>query len=199
MAGSRDDEDDLPPGEGGGLSEEITRRWDPSRLLKLVSMRAGRGQSLDAMTRAKYERKLGVDLGGVRVYTGEFAERVTKAHRAEAVTVGSTGMILMSGTPGRSPLTASRRGLLAHELTHVAQAKRGLHRAAVDKPLATEQHEVEAEQAEAEEMALEEPEAQAPGGLTAEQREALFARVLEMLEEEERLFVDRNGLPPSRP
>src|SRR4029078_7516453 len=90
--------------------------------------RGSAGQPLDALTRARYERKFGVDLGEVRIHTGPFAQHVTRQHSAEAVTVGGTGMIFMAGTPDRSPVTAAGQALLAHELTHVAQAARRLSR-----------------------------------------------------------------------
>ena len=61
------------------------------------------------------------------------------------------------------------------------------------------QLELEAEQVEAEEIAGPDPAAEPGGELTAEQRELLFARVFELLEEEQRLYLDRNGLVPSRP
>jgi hypothetical protein len=188
--------------DAGTLSEEIARRWDPERLLRLISHRAGSGRSLDLTTRQRYERKLGVDLSGVRVYTGEFAQRVTKAHRAEAITVGSTGIILMSGTPDRSPLTAAGRGLLAHELTHVKQAQAGLHYSGDDHAAPTsEKGEQEAKAFEAHEMG----QSASPGGPAGQPldleavKEELFARVLELLEEDERVWHDRNGDYPSRP
>ncbi len=198
MAPSRDDERE-EPGDGTSLSEDIARRWDPARLLKMISSRAGSGRSLDAITRAKFERKLGVNLGGVRVYTGEFAERVTRSHRADAITVGSTGMILMSGSARRSPLTAAGRGLLAHELTHVAQAQRGLHKASTDRPLSTAPNEQEAERVEAQEIAGDKAPVAGKREMTEETRQLLFARVLELLEENERVYLDRNGPYPSRP
>lgn len=191
--------------DGSSLSDEIAERYSPERLLRLVSKRAGAGARLDAATRAKYERRMGVDLSSVRVFTGEFAERVTKAHSAEAVTIGATGMILMGGTVERSPATTSGRALLAHELTHVAQAKRGLHYSAYGgaTPLATEEHEAEAHAAEAEEFEIGEPEAPGdqvgPPELAAELRENLFSRVLELIEEDERVHILRNGPYPKRP
>jgi hypothetical protein len=134
------------------LTDELAKKYDPERLLRIVSRRAGRGQSLDHSVRAKYERRFGVDLGHVRVYTGEFAEEFNRQRNAYAVTIGSTGMILMGGSPDKSMASASGQALLAHELTHVAQAKRGLHNKNFDgaMPLATEEHEDEAEQVEAE-------------------------------------------------
>jgi len=134
------------------LTDELAKKYDPERLLKIVSRRAGRGQSLEHSVRAKYERRFGVDLGHVRVYTGEFAEEFNRQRNAYAVTIGSTGMILMGGSPDKSMASASGQALLAHELTHVAQAKRGLHNKNFDgaMPLATEEHEHEAEDVEAE-------------------------------------------------
>jgi hypothetical protein len=188
------------------LSDDIAKKYDPSRLLKLVSSKAGKGERLDAATRARYERKLGVDLGDVRIYTGEFAEEVTKAHTAEAVTVGGTGMILMSGSPDRSMATTAGRALLAHELTHVAQASRGVHRSAAmgaAPVLATEEHEEEAETREAEEYIESVPELAKPdiseGERYEEVRDAVLERVLEMFADDERVHEMRNGGHTFRP
>jgi hypothetical protein len=110
------------------ITDEIAQKYDPERLLGMVSKSAGKGQSLDQSIRAKYERRFGVDLGHVRVYTGEFAEEFNKQRSAHAVTIGSTGMILMGGSAERGMHSAAGQALLAHELTHVAQAEKGLHR-----------------------------------------------------------------------
>ena len=137
------------------LTDELAKKYDPERLLKIVSRRAGRGQSLDASVRAKYEKRFGVDLGHVRVYSGEFAEEFNRKRNAYAVTIGSTGMILMGNSPDKSMGSAAGQALLAHEITHVAQANRGLHNKnfAGAMPLATEEHEEEAEEIEAEVLA----------------------------------------------
>jgi len=186
------------------LSEEIARRWDPKRLLRMVSREAGRGDPLDATTRSRFERRLGVDLGGVRVYSGEFAEKITTQHTAEAVTVGGTGMIFMSGTPDRSPATSAGRALLAHELTHVAQSQRGIYRSAPDErpPLATEEHEAEAEAIEAEEAQLHaggRPPEIDPEKAEEELLEIVSARVLDLIYEDERVDALRNGDARHRP
>jgi hypothetical protein len=186
------------------LSDEIARRWDPAMISKVVARRGGAGQPLDALTRARYERQFGVDLGGVRIYTGPFAEHVTRQHTAEAVTVGGTGMIFMRGTPDRSPATTSGQALLAHELTHVAQAARGIYRSAPGEaaPLATAEHEAEAEAVEAQVLGG----GPAPGAgdaapaMSEEQLIALVtSRVAELLYEEERVFEARNGETRIRP
>lgn len=186
------------------LSDEIVRKWDPQRLLGLVAKQAGKGEPLDESTRRRYERKLGVDLGRVRIYTGEFAQEVSKAHRAEAVTIGTTGMVLMGGSPERSMATTAGRALLAHELTHVAQAERGVHRRAAfsePTPLATEEHEAEAAAAEAEEHAEAASQGDEESAEEREQRlfEIVRRRVLDMFSEAERLDLMRNGQDRWRP
>jgi hypothetical protein len=181
------------------LSDEIAERWEPDRLLRFVSRRAGRGERLDAATRAHFEARLGVDLGHVRVFRGELAEEVTRAQGAEAVTVGTTGMILMSGSPDRSPATSQGRALLAHELTHVAQATRALHRAArfgETPPLATEEHEEEAELIESQELSGSPAPAEDPSARERrkqEVRDAIVERVVELLDEDARVRGLRGG------
>jgi hypothetical protein len=129
------------------LTDEIARKYDPERLLRMVSSRAGKGQSLEHDVRAKYEKRFGVDLGHVRVITGEFAEEFNKQRSAYAVTVGGTGMILMGGSADKGMHTRAGQALLAHELTHVAQQRRGLYNKDFDATHAQE-HEQEAEEVE---------------------------------------------------
>ena len=187
------------------LRDEIVRKWDPARLLKLVARRAGRGERLDESTRRRYERKLGVDLGNVRIYTGEFAEEVTKAHRAEAVTIGTTGMILMGGSPNKSMATSSGHALLAHELTHVAQEARSVQRKASfgeSAPLATEENEAEAEAMEAQEMETGldgNQDGENPEERMERLKEIVRKRVVDMLAEDERSRLMRNGPDGWRP
>jgi hypothetical protein len=143
------DQDETGPG-AEQLNDELAKKYDPERLLRMVSRRAGKGERLDHSIREKYERRFGVDLGHVRIYTGEFAEEFNRKRSAYAVTIGSTGMILMGGSPEKSMASASGQALLAHELTHVAQAHQGLHRKSSfsgGMPFA-EEHEAEAEAVE---------------------------------------------------
>src|ERR1700761_6479184 len=77
------------------LTDELAKKYDPERLLKVVAKRAGRGDPLEHSVRQKYERRFGVDLGHVRIYSGEFAEAFNRQRNAYAVTIGSTGMIMM--------------------------------------------------------------------------------------------------------
>jgi hypothetical protein len=133
------------------LTDALARKYDPSRMLRMVSKRAGRGDALEHSVRAKYEKRFGVDLGHVRIYSGEFAEEFNRQRNAYAVTVGATGMIMMGNSPDKSMASAQGQALLAHELTHVAQQARGagggLHRKATFEdamPFAAE-HETEAD------------------------------------------------------
>ena len=133
------------------LTDELARKYDPDRMLRMVSKRAGRGDALEHSVRAKYEKRFGVDLGHVRVFTGEFAEEFNRQRNAYAVTVGATGMIMMGNSPEKSMASAQGQALLAHELTHVAQQAKGagggLHRKATFEdamPFAAE-HETEAD------------------------------------------------------
>ncbi len=185
----------------GALSDEIAKRWDPEKLLRLVSKKAGKGERLDEATRARYEKKLGVDLSRVRIYTGSFAEEFTKAHSAEAVTVSSTGMIMMGNSPDRSMAMDSGQSLLAHELTHVAQASSGLHRSALPGggDLATDEHEEEAESVEAQ-VAMEgfaasdtDEEEKRQDKSMKKIKEVIEKRVLKMLADDLRSERRRNG------
>src|SRR4249920_1284454 len=117
-------------------------------MLRMVSRRAGKGERLDHSIRSKYEKRFGVDLGHVRIFSGEFAEEFNKQRNAYAVTIGSTGMILMGNSPDRSMASASGQALLAHELTHVAQAKAGMHRSSKQQMEFAEEHEQEAKTVE---------------------------------------------------
>jgi len=197
-------DDELAEAESSSMYDEIAKRWDPSRLLKLVSKRAGKGERLDLTTRQKYEQKLGANLGHVRIYTGEFAREVARQHRAEALTIGSTGMIVMGETADRSAATTEGEALLAHELTHVAQAQRGVHRKGTfgeATPLATEQTEAEAEASE------HEARAEAQGGEHGdsdkehqeELEKAIIERVLQMVGDSERVWKERSGKGRFRP
>ncbi len=202
-----DENPDVPADE---LSDELAKKYDPERLLKIMSKRAGRGERLDQSIRAKYERRFGVDLGHVRVYTGEFAEEFNKQRSAYAVTIGATGMILMGNSPDRSMGSASGQALLAHELTHVAQAKAGMHRAGKQGMPFAEEHEQEAEAVEAEVLAGGDGGGEPTG---ADQMHAESAakdsakatmkkvkdRVIEMAGEAARDFMMRNGEPLRRP
>jgi hypothetical protein len=103
--------------------------------------------------------------------------------------------------------SAAGQALLAHELTHVAQAERGVHRKGrgVDMELATEEHEAEAEQAEQAEMQHQQGAGAAGGGGKAEEahhgkiQEEVTEKVIAMLGETVRVMVQRSGGSLRRP
>jgi hypothetical protein len=131
------------------LSQELALKYDPTSLSRIVVNEAGRGEHLDIATQMEMESRLGGTFGNVRVFRGPFAESITRQHGADAVTVGATGMILMREGPRSDPKTALGKALLAHELTHVAQAQQGLHFALEGGHSQSAPHEKEAEAAEA--------------------------------------------------
>ena len=209
-----DDESTEQETQASELTDELARKYDPERLLKILSKRAGRGEPLEHSVRNRYERRYGVDLGHVRVVTGEFAEQFNKQRGAYAVTVGATGMILMGGSAEKSSASAAGEALLGHELAHVAQQSRhaggGLHRKATSTgamPFA-EEHEAEAEaheQAILQEQqagmiaatagpAANDPSAQHKAAeVFAQNVEKVRERVLELLGESARLRELRTG------
>ena len=179
------------------LSQEIAQRWEPSRLSKFVVGGAGSGEKLDLDTQSEMERRLGGRFGDVRVFRGPFAEAVTKAHRADAVTVANTGMILVREGPRSDPKTALGKALLAHELTHVSQAQRGLHFALEGGEAQGAPHEQEAEAVEqavhAEATATAPAAGKRGGGGGGVDRAAVVARVVELVEEWQRTQAERLG------
>jgi hypothetical protein len=179
------------------LLEEIARRWDPSRLSKIVVDQAGKGERLDLATQSEMERRLGGRFSDVRIFRGPFAESVTRAHRADAVTIANTGMILVREGPRSNPKTALGKALLAHELTHVTQAQRGLHFALESGQSQSAPHELEAEAVEAQVHAEESGATPALKGAAPASagidRQRVIARVIELVHEADRYRRERRG------
>lgn len=82
----------------------------------------GTGAALEAGLRSQMEWALGEDLGSVRVHTNPAADRLTRAARAAAMTVGND--VLVGSGYARTGTRAGRL-TLAHELAHVVQQRRG--------------------------------------------------------------------------
>src|SRR5688572_13013969 len=98
---------------GKVLTQEIAHKYDPARLSKIVVGQAGRGERLEEGLRSEMEGRLGGDFSKVRIFRGPFAEAVTRQHKAAAVTVGATGMILVREGPRADASTTAGRSLLA--------------------------------------------------------------------------------------
>jgi hypothetical protein len=79
------------------------------------------GRPLDEMSLRFFERRLGHDFSNVRVHSDARADASARSVDALAYTLG-TNVVFRSGR--YAPHTRAGRALLAHELTHVVQAKR---------------------------------------------------------------------------
>jgi hypothetical protein len=102
--------------EGSGLVDPR----DPA--IESALQQCGTGQLLPEEVRRAMERDLGVELTGVRIHTDAVAAQAALALGAQAFTIGED-IFFAAGL--FAPDTRSGRTLLAHELTHVAQALRG--------------------------------------------------------------------------
>jgi len=201
--------DDRDNGEGDSgvapekrLEDVLAAKWDPGKLSKFMkASHTSKGQRLDADHRGRFEKRLGVDLGNVRIYTGTLAEEITKAHGAEALTVGDTGMILMRESSKYQKGSAAHTSLLAHELTHVAQARPdAMARKATSANQANkEASEQEAEHHEAEVLAelTGQPGAKPDEGSKSEskkgKKDQLMALVVKLMEDYEWINPLRSG------
>jgi hypothetical protein len=100
----------------------ITSAWPGGSALAASRMRFGAGRPLDGLTRSYFEPRFGADLGQVRVHEDADAHRSAVALDARAFTVRNHIALrqgeVASGAPG-----AMR--LMAHELAHVLQQRRG--------------------------------------------------------------------------
>lgn len=79
--------------------------------------RLGGGRPLDHATRGWFEPRFGRDLGAVRVHEGPDAARSAGMLGARAYTIGAD---IVFARDRYQPHSAAGRGLLAHELAHVA-------------------------------------------------------------------------------
>lgn len=77
---------------------------------------------LDASTKDQFEYLFNVDLSNVRIHTGKYAEELTRNAKAFAVTIGSD---IYFAQGYFAPDTEEGMKLLAHELQHVIQNRRG--------------------------------------------------------------------------
>ena len=108
------------------LQEKTARNHDAAKhdsasVPPIVSeVLASPGQPLDGDTRGFFEPRFGHDFSDVRVHTSPTAAASARAVNSLAYTVGRNVVI---GAHPHTSETTEGRGLLAHELTHVAQQK----------------------------------------------------------------------------
>lgn len=78
----------------------------------------GKGRALDRPLREYFEPRMGVDLGHVRIHTGDQANRLATTLNARAFTQGNN-IVFKNGE--YQPGSDKGKKLLAHELTHTIQ------------------------------------------------------------------------------
>ena len=110
---------DVEPVALGG-NQALKRLLAPSDL-EPPGLPAGERQ-LDEPTRAVMESRFGEDFTDVRVHTGDAASAVAQAVQARAYTVGED---IVFGDREYAPQTVEGERLIAHELAHVVQQRRG--------------------------------------------------------------------------
>src|SRR5579859_1469849 len=87
-----------------------------------LSAGRGGGTPLPDSTREFMEQRLGADFSGVKVHTDGSSHQLNQAIQAKAFT---TGQDVFFRQGAYNPASRSGQALLAHELTHVVQQKRG--------------------------------------------------------------------------
>lgn len=185
------------------LDKEIAKRYDPAALSKMVLSDAGRGEPLEANVRSRMERQLGGDFRSVRVLRGPVAEDFLSRHRADAAAIGGTELILVKDGPRGNFQSTQGTGLLAHELTHVQQQRRGLHFKGEGSEHSALEHEAEQREMEAESRAKGEAHEGGVKKRTKQQWVAFWRTVIDKVVErqlgEQREGDNRNGQPAGAP
>ena len=101
-------------GDAGG---ELSSEWET----QLQRAKSG-GQPLSPSVKEPMERAFGADFGGVRVHTGGQTDRLARSIQAKAFT---TGQDVFFRQGAYEPGSRGGQELIAHELTHVMQQRRG--------------------------------------------------------------------------
>jgi hypothetical protein len=104
-----------------------------------TSRAMGAGAPLPPPIRSEMEERFDADFGSVRVHSGAGAERFLRESNAEAATIGESIALPSAAVPSQPG-----RRLIAHELAHVLQQRRG---GSHPSPLAGSSLECEAERA----------------------------------------------------
>ncbi|GGO94438.1 eCIS core domain-containing protein [Wenjunlia tyrosinilytica] len=110
--------DALPVGNQAALRHIARRAGQEGLPAEATTALRGPGRPLDPGTRLLMEQRFGRSFRQIRVHTGAAAASAARAVDAQAFTVGSD---IVFGTGRYLPATPHGRGLLAHELAHVAQ------------------------------------------------------------------------------
>ena len=89
---------------------------------EVLAVVGGGGQPLDERTRAEMQARLGGDFSSVRVHIGDAAAKSAAAVHARAYTLGDA---VVFGADAYAPGSLEGQRVLAHELVHVQQQRRG--------------------------------------------------------------------------
>ncbi|MCW3090729.1 MAG: hypothetical protein JWP81_1798 [Ferruginibacter sp.] len=100
--------------DGGTASENITRQINETR---------GGGSPMDGSTQTFMATRFGTDFSDVKIHTGEYAVQMNREINAQAFTVGKD-IYFNSGK--YRPDSENGKHLLAHELTHTVQQRKGI-------------------------------------------------------------------------
>lgn len=96
-----------------------------------VTLPTGDGRPLDGATRSFMESKFGRDFEDVRIHTGPETSELARTLRARAFTTGND---IVFGEGEHAPDTSEGRKLIAHELAHVVQRRKGISRQPATHP-----------------------------------------------------------------
>jgi hypothetical protein len=97
----------------------------PSAVADDVASALGSGRPLEPSVRQMFEPGFGEDFSRVRVHTDAMASESARAVNARAYTLGHD---VVFAAEQYAPATMTGKSLLAHELTHVVQNRRGASR-----------------------------------------------------------------------
>jgi uncharacterized protein DUF4157 len=169
----------MPAADAARWSQEQAARWEA--LADELRRRLGPGTPLPAPERARFESRLGADLGRAALHPTPLAGRLARGQGAEALTVGSHVLGAGADLDAQTPRGAA---LLGHELTHAVRAPASLPVQRETAAAATSAEETVAQRVEASLLASPPsaaPEAPAGGGGGGVDAEALADRVYRRL------------------
>ncbi len=110
------------PNRRFGRLRQLQRAYGNQYFQRLLSKAPSAGRPLNDATRTRMESAFGENLGAVRVHADAEAQAVTSSSSARAVTIGQDIYL----APNRShPNSLTDDHLLAHEIAHVVQQRRG--------------------------------------------------------------------------
>lgn len=118
-SGSRREKRASPTKLADPAHEQLDRQQPGNRAIERV---LGKGKPLDSGVRADMEARFGESLGEVRIHDADSAHRSAAGLDAKAYTVGDD---IAFNADQYAPHTEEGRRLLAHELAHVIQQRRG--------------------------------------------------------------------------